>query len=86
MLETGEVAPVGHKRVSGDVIFHVKMDFARKVRLVLDRHRIPSSKVSSHSGVVSRESFRIAFTRAALKDSNYWDCDIQNVCLQAPTA
>ena len=32
ILETGEVAPVGHKKTSGYTVFNVKIDFTRKAQ------------------------------------------------------
>ena len=38
-----------------------------------------------HARVFSHESFRIAFTRAALNYLGIWTCDIKNTYLQSPT-
>ena len=66
--------------------FDVKVDFTRKARWVVDRHRQSSPEGSTYAGVVSRESIRIAFTYVALNDVKVWACDIKNSYLQASTA
>ena len=80
MLETVKVAPIGHNRTSGHVMFDVKIDFTRKAIWVLDEHRNPSPEGSVHAGASCRESARIAFTCAALNNADGWACDIQNTC------
>ena len=66
ILEDEKTAPAGYTKVSGHLIWSVKMDFTRKARLVLDGHKTPDPVGSKYAGVVSRESVRIAFTYAAL--------------------
>ena len=66
ILEDGKTAPAGYTKVSGHLIWSVKMDFTRKARWVLDGHKTPDPVGSKYAGVVSRESVRIAFTYAAL--------------------
>ena len=66
LLPTGKPAPHGWKKVTGHLIWDLKMDFTRKARWVLDGHRTPDPIGSTYAGVVSRESVRIAFTYAAL--------------------
>ena len=56
----GEKVPVGFEKVTGHIIFDVKMDFTRKARWVLDGHKCPKPDMSTYAGVVSRESVRIA--------------------------
>ena len=85
--ERGEKPPPGYTRTTYHMVFDVKMDFTRKARLVLDGHKTPPPKNSStYSGVVSRESVRIAFTYAALNDLDVCAADIQNAYLQAPNS
>ena len=62
ILEGGKTAPAGYAKVSGHLIWSVKMDFTRKARWVLDGHKTPDPVGSKYAGVVSRESVRIAFT------------------------
>ena len=86
ILEEGQAAPPGRCKVSGHLIWDVKMDFTRKVRWVLDGHRTPDPIGSTFAGVVSRESVRIAFTYAALNDLQVFAADICNAYLQAPSS
>ena len=55
-LEDGKTAPTGYTKVSGHLIWSVKMDFTRKARWVLDGHKTPDPVASKYAGVVSRES------------------------------
>ena len=41
ILEDGKTAPAGYTKVSGHLIWSVKMDFTRKARWVLDGHKTP---------------------------------------------
>ena len=56
ILEDGKTAPAGYTKVSGHLIWSVKMDFTRKARWVLDGHKTPDPVGSKYAGVVSRES------------------------------
>ena len=56
MLKTGQIAHVGFKKTSGHAMFHAMMDFTRKARWVIDRHRKPSPEGSTYYGVVSRKA------------------------------
>ena len=62
------------------------MDFTRKARWVLEGHKTPNPIGSTFTGVVSRESVRIAFTYAALNDLQVFAGDIRNAYLQAPSS
>jgi hypothetical protein len=55
----------------------------RKIRWVLDDHKTPPLERSTYAGVVSRDSFRVALTDAALNDLGVWVADIYNAYLQA---
>ena len=77
ILEDGKTAPAGYTKVSGHLIWSVKMDFTRKARWVLDGHKTPDPVGSKYAGVVSRESVRIAFTYAALNDLDVCMADIR---------
>ena len=81
ILEESEHVPKNYKRVTGHLIFDVKMYFTKKDRWVLDGHKTPSPEGSTHAGVVSRDSIRIAFTHAALNGLDVFAGDIRNVCL-----
>jgi hypothetical protein len=79
--------PPGWSKVSGHIIFDVKMDYTRKARWVLNGHLTPdATDVSTYAGVVSRESKRIALTYAALNGLDVIAADIRNAYLQAPSS
>ena len=48
--------------------FEVKMDFRRKARYVSNGPKTPDLNSTTYTGVVSRESVRIALTFAALME------------------
>ena len=56
ILEEDQPAPAGWKKASRYLVWDVKMDFTRKARWVLDRHKMPDPIGSTFAGVVSRES------------------------------
>ena len=60
------------------------MDFIRKSRCVLDGYRSDDPVGSTYTGVVSRDSVRIALTYAALNNIDVLAADIHNAHLQAP--
>ena len=68
ILEDGAPIPVGWTKSSGHLVFDVKMDFTRKARWLKDGHLTKDPVQSTFSGVVSRESVRIAMTYAALNN------------------
>lgn len=86
ILNEGESAPVGWKSVTGHMVFDIRMTLKLEARWVLDGHKTPSPAGSTHAGVVSRESVRVALTHAALNDLDVWAADIQNARLQVPSS
>lgn len=86
VLEQGQTAPKGWNKVTGHLVWDVKMDFTRKARWVLDGHKTGNPEGSTFAGVVSRESVRIAFTYAALNKLDICAADIRNAYLQAPSS
>ena len=86
ILEEGQTTPPGWNKAFRHLIWDVKMDFARKARWVLDRHKTPDPIGSTFAGVVSRESVRIAFTYAALNYLQVFAADIRNAYLRAPSS
>jgi hypothetical protein len=84
--EEGKGAPVGWSKVTGHIVFDVKMDFMRKARWVLDGHKTPNPIGSTYAGVVSHESVYISLTYAALNDLDVMAADIRNAYLQAPSS
>ena len=86
VLDGNQHVPVGWRKVTGHMVFDVKMDFTRKARWVLDGHKTPDISGSTYAGVVSRESVRIALTYAALNGLKVCAGDIRNAYLQAPSS
>jgi hypothetical protein len=87
ILPDNKQPPPGWSKVTGHLIFDVKMDLTRKARWVLNGHLTPDvTDVSTYAGVVSRESKRIALTYAALNDLDVIAADIRNAYLQAPSS
>ena len=81
ILEDEKTAPAGYTKVSGHLIWSVKMDFTRKARWRLDGRKTPDPVGSKYAGVV-----RIAFTYAALNDLDVCIADIRKAYLQSPTS
>ena len=84
ILDLGKKVPPGWTKASGHLVFDVEMDFTWKARWVKDGHRSPNPTTSAYAGVVSRESFRVRLTYAALMDLEFMAADIHNAYLQAP--
>ena len=84
-LQEGMIPPPGYSKLSGHLVFHVKMDFTRKARWVKDGHLTKDPIDSNFAGVVSRESVRIAFIYAALNGLKVATGDVKSAYLQAPT-
>ena len=66
ILDDGKTPPAGYTKVSGHLIWSVKMDFTRKARWVLDGHKTADPVGSKYAGVVSRELWEFAFQHAYL--------------------
>ena len=86
ILAEGQPAPRGWHKVTGHLVWDVKMDFTHKAQWVLDRHKTPDVEGSMYAGVVSRESIRIVFLYAALNGLDIFSADIHNTYLQAPSS
>ena len=84
VLEDVKKPSAAHKQVSFHMIYDIKMDFARKARLVAEGCKTLNPVTSTYAGAVSRESVRIVFTYAALNGLDVWAADVQNEFLQAP--
>jgi hypothetical protein len=67
VLDEDVGAPIGWKKVTGHLIWDVKMDFPRKGCWVPDGHKTPDPIGLTYAGVVSRESVYIAFTYTCLE-------------------
>ena len=86
ILPEGKKAPPNWSKVTGHLVWDVKMDLTRKARWVLDGHKTPDATISTFAGVVSRESVRIILTYSALNGLDVCACDIRNAYLQAPSS
>ena len=86
ILEENKQDPPGWSKVTGHLIFDVKMDFTRKARFILDRHKTPDPIGYTYAGVVSRESIKINFTYAYFNGLNVFAGDIIKAYLQAPSS
>jgi hypothetical protein len=51
VLEEEMKAPIGWSKVTGHLVWDVKMDFTRKARWVLDGHKTPNPIGSTYAGV-----------------------------------
>ena len=61
--------PIGYQRVNFHIISEVNMEyFRRKSRLVAGGHVAEPPATITYMSIVSRETFRIALTLAALND------------------
>ena len=78
ILNPPKKVPPGWHKVTGHLVFDVKMSLERKVRWVLDGHKTADAHYSTYAGVVSRESVRIALTYAALNGLDVYVADIRN--------
>ena len=76
----------GYQFVKCHMIFDVKMgeNFRRKARMVAGGHMTESPSSLTYSSVVSRYSFMIILTMAALNGLSILASDIQNTYLTAP--
>ena len=74
------------KKVTGRIVFKVKMDLTRKAHWVLDGHITPNPEVSLYAGVVLRESIRIALMYTTLNRLDVIAAGIRNTYLQATSS
>ena len=86
ILPYGEKAPLRYVRLSGYIIFDVKMDFICKICCIKDGYLTRDPIESNFTGVVSQESVCIAFTYAALNGLKIYAADIKSAYLQAPAS
>ncbi len=86
ILGPNKKAPLGWHKVSGHIVFDVKMDFTRKACRVKDGHKTPDSLTSSFARVVSCNSIRMSLTHAALLGLPVLVTNIRNAYLQAPSS
>ena len=75
-IQESTVPLVDILRLHTTMIFDLKMDFTRKVRIVADGHKMPKPSISAYAGAVSRDTVHIVFTYAALNDLDMCTTDI----------
>ena len=85
VLEKGEKAPQGYKRIPGFYVFDVKHDLRRKARFVAGGHMTVAPKEETYSGVVDHESVRLTLFLSELNDLDVMAADIGNAYLYAKT-
>jgi hypothetical protein len=83
LLEHSEKPAPGYKKIPLRMIFYIKMDFTRKVRLVTGGHLTDPPYCMTYSSVVSRESTRITFIISAINGYDVIAADVQNAYVQA---
>lgn len=73
-------------KMTGHLVFDVKMDIYHKERHVLDVHKTPYPLGSTRTGMVSIENIRIALTCTILNGLEVFVADIRNAYLQDPSS
>ena len=86
ILAEGQQAQRGWHKVTGHLVWEVKMHFTHKAQCVWDGHMTPDAEGSTYVSVVSRESIRIVFLYATLNGLDVFSADICNAYLQAPSS
>ena len=76
IMEERTKSSTGYKNIGGRIIFDLKINFTRKSRWVATGYKTPDPIMSTYTGIVSRESVRIAFTYAALNNLDMFATDI----------
>ena len=84
LLDKGDKPPVSYAKLKVHLVFDIKLDLTRKARLVADGYLTHDPADSTFTGVVSRETVRIALTYAALHGLDIWAADIMNAFVQTP--
>ena len=79
-------APARWTKVTGHLVWDVKMDFTCKARWVLDGHKTADPEGLTYANVVLCESEWIALTYTALNGLDVCATDIQNAYLQVPSS
>ena len=85
VLPYGQNAPIRHPFLKCHMLFDVKMeDFCQKARYVAGGHMKNAPPTITYASVVSRETFRLALTIAALNGLQVKAADIMNKYVTAP--
>ena len=85
VLKRGERAPPNYKQVPLLLKFDVKMDLTRKARMCAGGHVTDPPTTDTYSGVVERESVRLAFLLAGANAMEVCMSDIGNAYVHAKT-
>ena len=67
VLDSGEKAPQGYKRIPGFFVFDVKHDLRSKSRFVAGGHMTVAPKEEMYSGVVDHENVRLTLVVVLIK-------------------
>ena len=86
LLVTVQPAPPAWRKVTGNLVWYLKIYFRRKARWVLDGHENPNPIGYMYAGIISRYSVQIAFAYADLNGLNFCAANIINTRLQAPSS
>ena len=86
ILDSNQPILIGWRKLSGHLVFDVKIDFIHKERWVKDGHKTLTPENFTYAGVVSHESVRIALTYVALNGMDVVAAGIKNAYLQAPSS
>ena len=86
ILENNQQVPEGWRKLSGRLVFDIKIDFKLEDIWVLDGHKNPFPTISTYSGVVPIDSIWNIFTYATLNDVDIWVADIKNAYLQTSSS
>jgi hypothetical protein len=85
ILNGDEAVPPTYQEICCHMIFDVNMDdFCRNAQFIVRGHTTYTPHAMTYASVVSRESFRIAFTLADMNDLDINMADIENAQLPAP--
>ena len=86
VLENNSFPSVGSWKVTGNLIFDVKVYFTGKEDIwLLYGHKTPDPIGPTYAGVVYRYSIKISFTHSSLNSLYLCVLDISNAYLQAPS-
>ena len=83
ILEEGQKVPVGSTKIDLTVIFDIKMDFTRKVRICARGDMTDPPSSMTYASVVSRDSIRIGLLIASLNDLELMSADVAGAYLNA---
>ena len=82
ILDCDHHVTVGCKKITGNMVLDVKVDFTRNARWVLDGNRTPDPEGSLYARVVSRDPITISLTYGAWNVLDVVATDISNAHFQ----